>query len=533
MGGVVLQAVEEKKKSKGLIIGLIVAALVLVGGSASAFFILNKSPKTQYLLAETATIKEMSDLFKERYENEVKWAENKKEKPVESKFDISAEWNDPSVDYYTQEIQSIVNNSKISVRNVYDPVKNEVEVELGGGFGAIELKFGNVFLTPEKLMLSLPFTEELILFNDKDFGSMMKQINPDYEGQEELGLSQLFEGGFMQNEELNSYFKKEYTKYFIEKLPKEAFTSEKEKVEVFDKEINAKKLSMKLSEEDVKLLMKEFFEKVRDDEKVKALLEDSIENQLAMSSVTGENLPVELEDVVGEFEDGLNEVIDNIDTWHIPGGMESTIWESGNSIVKRDFVMAFGENEGEATSLEVNGTQLLEKTNQQWAYTIAVNDQFYDEENTLEFKGDLTWDKQEAKDSIIISVDGDEVFYEGEEKLDGKKRTFTRALGFSDGYSSPRFIWKGTATHESDSVKANHAFTVSDEDLDESMYNLVVSQDSKIVKKVNMPSESDKVVNIGEMDMDEIQLFIEEELMVDFENWAFDLMGDLESELYN
>lgn len=522
-----------KKKSKGLIIGLVVAALVLIGGSASAFFIINKSPKTQYLLAESGTAKQIGDLFQERYKNEVKWAETKKEKPVESTFDISAEWNDPNVDDYMQEIQSIVNNSKISVRNVYDPVQKEVEVELGGAFGSMELNAGKAFVTPEKLMLSLPFTDDVILFNDKDFGSLMKQIDPSYEGQDELGLSRLFENGLMADEELNTYLKEEYTEYFIEKLPKEAFTSEKEKVEVFDEKINAKKLSMKLSEEEVKSLMKEFFEKVRDDEKIKEILKESLDDQLAMASVTGEELPIELDEFIGEFEEGLNEIIENVDTWSIPGGIESTIWQESNLIVKRDFAMTLVNDEGQEVSYDVSGTQLLEKTNQQWAYMITLTGSDIDGEETLEFTGDLTWDQQKSKDSIKMIFDEDEFFYEGEENLDGKKRTFSRAIGYSDGYSSPQLIWTGTATHENDSVKANHEFTVSDADWDANMYNLIVKQDSKIVKKVDMPSESDKAVNIGEMDMAEIQGYVEEELLAKFEAWTTNLMGDLESELYN
>lgn len=533
LGGIILQEQAGKKRSKGLFIGIVVAALVVLGGSVSAFFLLNKSPKAEYLLAETTTVNQIGKLFEDRYQNEVKWVETQKKKPVESTYDISAEWNDPNVDYYMQEIQSIVNNSKLSIRNVYDPSKKEVEVELGGAFGSVELNAGKVFVTPEKLMLSLPFADDLILFKDKDFGSLMKQIDPNYDGDEKLGLSRLFDNNFMTANELNTYIQKEYLTYFIEKLPKEAFTSEKETIEVFDKKIKAKKLSMKLSEDDVKKLMKEFFEKVHDDEKLKDILKESLADQAAMASVTGEDLPVELDEVIGEFEKGINEIIEYVDTWSIPGGIESTIWKDSNSIVKRDFAMSVGEYEGEETSFDVSGIQLLDKTSQQWAYTITVTDEYYDEEDTLEFTGNLTWDKQKSKDSIKISIADDVIFYEGEEKLDGKKRTFSRAIGYDDGYSSPKLIWNGTATHENDSVKANHQFTVSDADWDENMYNLVVKQDSKIVKKVDMPSESDKVVNIGEMSIVQIEQYIEEQLMTRFEEWTYDLMGDLEGELYN
>lgn len=522
-----------KKKSKGFIIGLVVAALVLVGGSASAFFLINKSPKTEYLLAESTTIQQISELFENRYKNEMTWVETQQKKPVESIFDISAEWNDPNVDYYMEEIQSIVNNSKLSLRSVYDPTKEEVEVELGGAFGSVELSAGKAFVTPEELFVSLPFTKDLYLLKDKDFGKLMKELDPNYEGQEELGLSRLFDTDMMTGEELSTYFKEEYTEYFIEKLPKDAFTSEKEKIEVFDQKISAKKLSMKLSEEDVKKLMKEFFEKVRDDEKLKDILKETLDDQLALSSLTAEEMPVELDEFLSQFEEGLNEAIAAVDTWNIPGGLESTIWAHNKNVVKRDFAMTLVNDMEQEVSYGLSGTQLLEQNNQQWAYTMALTGSDFEGEELLEFTGDLAWDGKKGNDSIKLIFDEDEFFYEGEEKLDGKKRTFTRAFGYSDGYSSPKLIWTGTATHENDSVKANHEFTIDDADWAEDMYSLIVKQDSKVVKKVDMPSESDKVMNVGEMGIDQIEQYIQEELVTEFEAWITDLMGNLESELGN
>lgn len=528
-----MQEQEGKKKSKGLMIGLIVAALVLVGGSVSAFFIFNKSPKIQYLMAESESVKHMGDLFEDRYKNEMNWKETQNKKPVESQFDISAEWNDPYVDIYMEDVQSIVNSSALSVKNVYDPIKKENEIELGGKVGSTELTIGNLILTPEKLFLSLPFSEDIIRFDDKDFGKLMREIDEDYDGQEELGLSKIFESVFSTNEELNTYIQEEYLEYFIEELPEEAFTSEKEKIEVFDKKIDAKKLSMKLSEKEVKALITDFYEKLRDDEKLMEIVKESMHDQAALASSLGEDMTSEIDDVFGNMEEDINEVIEEIDTWSFPGGIESTIWADSNKVVKRDFAMAMGEYEGEETSFQLSGTQLLEKTNQQWAYTVTVNDAYYDEENSLEFTGDLTWKDNKAKDSMKISVDDFEVIYEGEEKLDGKKRTFSREIGYSDGYSTPKLIWAGNATHEKDSVKASHEFTVSGEGMEENMYNLIVNQEGKVVKKVDMPGESDKIVNIGEMKVDEIQAYFETDLATQFEEWAEKLMGDLEKELYD
>ena len=47
-----------------------------------------------------------------------------------------------------------------------------------------------------------------------------------------------------------------------------------------------------------------------------------------------------------------------------------------------------------------------------------------------------------------------------------------------------------------------------------------------------MPEETDDTVKIGEMDIDELQRFMEYDLGRKFEGWFYGLMGDVEGELY-
>ncbi|MBE1554227.1 DUF6583 family protein [Sporosarcina limicola] len=518
-----------KKKSPKLIIALVVTALVLLGGSASAFFILNKSPKIEYLMAEVNTIKQIGELFEDRYKNEMQWMETQKKKPVESTFDLSAEWNDPDIDYDMEEVQGIINSVTLSMRNVFDPVKKETEFEMAGELGSTEVKFGKVFITPEKLLVALPFMDDLIRFDDDDFGRLMKEQDVDYEGNEKLGLSQLFEDSFSTTEELNKHIEKEYLTYFFKELPETAFTSVKEDIEVFDKKINAKKIAMNLSEKEVKTLMKNIFKKVKEDKKLKKMLEE----QLSIASFGSEISPSELTELFEVYDEGLDEAIKGIDSLSIPNGIQSTIWQHSNKIVKRDFAMEIGEFEGEEATIKVSGTQLLEKNEQKWKYTIAVIDADSDEEEVVKFVGDLKWKDQKAEDSITISADSVKLLYKGKEKLDGKKRTFTRSLSLADGDTSPKLVWSGSATHESDSMKANHAFTVTEQGMEEDMYNLNVKQQGKVVKKVDMPVESDDTVKLKDMNMTEIESYIEDDLGPKFLGWFMELMGDVESEIYN
>jgi len=514
-----------KKKSPKLLMIMVLTVLVIVGGSVSAFFLVNKSPKVQYFLAEAETFKQVGTIFEDRYKNELRWLEVQKEKPVETNFDLSGEWNDPSVDYEMQQIQSIVNSAKISSKQVYDPVKKELEVDLRGELGSVNMNFGSVFVTTEKLVASFPFMDELIRFDDKDFGKLMRATDPDYEGNENLGLSQLFEDGFSMTEESRAYVEKEYIEYLIKEIPDKAFTSEKEELTVFDKKIKTKKVKLDLTEQQVKTLLKNLLEKAKSDEKLKTILKE----QLTLTSFAGDTSDNEIATIMDGFEDGLDEAIVGVDSIKLPNGLQSTIWHHSNKIVKREFAMGVGEDKTDVDTLLISGTQLLEKVGQKWDFTVGVEDSFGDE-NFVKIIGDLSWKDQKATDSITLSMDDMKFIYEGKEQLKDRKRTFTRSFGFTDGNVDPSVIWKGSATHESDSLKANHEFTISEETMGDNMFNLILKQQGKVVKKVDMPVETEGTVNIGEMNKDELDAFTEE-ITVKVQDWMFGFMEDLQGEI--
>ncbi len=517
-----------KKRFPKAIIVLIVTVLVVIGGSASAFFILTKSPKVQYLTAEAKTYNQMRTLFEERYKNEMDWTKVKQEKPVETTYDLSAEWNDPSVDYEMQEMQSIINSVVISMKQVNDPVKKEMEFGLSGKMGSASTGFITMYATTEKVLLSLPFADELIRMDDSDYGKLMKEVDEDYDGKETIGLPHLFEDNYIMAEELRTYLTKEYMAYIAKELPEEAFSSDKEELELFGEKKKTTKVVMDLSEEQVKTLLKNLFEKAKNDEK----LREALEEQVAFRSFGEDVSNTEAAEIMENFEEALVEIVDDIDTWSIPNGLQSTIWHDSNIIVKREFTMALGEDKDSAETMTVDGTQLLEKTQQKWDYTIAVKDS-RGEEETAKVEGDLSWKDQKSDDSISITFDDMKIVYKGKEELKDNKRTFTRSFGLTDGEIDPAVIWRGKATYEKDSVKVDHEFTVSEKSIGETPFNLMLKQQGKIVKQVDMPEETDDTVKIGEMDMNELQRFVEFDLGRKFEGWLYGLMGEVEGEIYD
>jgi len=525
-----VQETKVKKKSPALLIIVLTAMLVIGVGSVSAFFLLNKSPKVKYLLAETKTFTQMGDLLEERYKNEFDWMEVQKTKPVESTVDISAEWNDPSADYDLVELQGILNNTTISMKQVKDPVKKEWEMNFSGKLGSVSSEFATLYFTPEKMMAALPFTDKILFFKDEDFGKMMRETDPFYEGPEKLGLSRIFEDQFSMDGEFQKYVKEEYMEYLYHELPEDAFTSEKEEIEVFGEKMKTEKVTMKLSEEQVKTLLVDLFKKAREDEKLKALLKE----QIAFSTMTDDVSDQKLTDLISDFEASLDEAVDEVNGWHIPNGIESTIWHKSNNIVKREFAMSVGVTEDEISTLKIAGVQSLEKSGQKWDYSFTGTDSYTQEDTVVKFTGDLTWKDGKSDDTMTITAEDVDISYKGKEELDGKERKFNREFSISDGSFSPKLVWSGTAEHEKDSMNANHEFTIIDPsgDISASDIYLRLKQEGKIVKRVDMPDDSKNTVDVGKMSSDELDN-LGDELSAEIEKWVMDLMGDIQSELQN
>src|SRR5690606_9197134 len=161
----------------------------------------------------------------------------------------------------------------------------------------------------------------------------------------------IFEEQFSMDGEFQKYVKEEYMEYLYHELPEDAFTSDNEEIEVFGDKMKTEKVAMKLSEEQVKSLLVDLFKKARDDEKLKALLKE----QIAFSTMTDDVSDQRLTEMMDDFEDSMEEAIDEVKGWHIPHGIESTIWHKSNSIVKREFAMSFGEVKDEVGTVKIEG----------------------------------------------------------------------------------------------------------------------------------------------------------------------------------
>lgn len=497
-------------KKKTWIIAII-SFFVLAGG-ASAFFLVQKSPKEQYFYSEIKTIQHIQELVESRYENETEWAKYGTTKVIDSTYDFSGEYQDDT----NPEIEQVVNNSNVGIRIASDPNKQEVEAEINATVLGVDVDPIKGYITTEEIILELPFYDELLQLKDKDYGNLMRALDPSYLGSEKLGLENFLGKNNILSEEYINYLKEEYMMYLYESLPEESFTTSDEKIDVNGKSIKAEKVSMTLSEAEVKKILTDILQKAKKDPKFKTMVEDYLESSFEQFTAVGNP------DTTFEFEEVMDDLISSVDEIDLPDGIKSTIWHDADLIVKRDINMEIAD----LGKLEIAGTQSLEASAQNWDYTISMDNV------PLHFTGDLSATKDGTYKNEISLLDDNKVgiVYNGEEKVSGDDRTFEHTFLLEDEYEPMEFLWNGKSSYKKDSMQAEHEISVELDSGSSAIIN--VNQESKIIKKVNLPPESEKMVNIGTMNADALQQLMMEDIYPELERWGMNIAEQFEQELY-
>ncbi|MFJ8064786.1 hypothetical protein ACIQYS_09150 [Psychrobacillus sp. NPDC096426] len=487
-------------------------SIFVVAGGVSAFFLVKKTPKEQYFYSEVKTIQHIQELVETRYANESDWANKRTKSTIDSTYEFSGEYTgdiDP-------QLERVLNNSNLALRLATDPNKQEVEAEINATILGVDVNPVKGYITTEEIIFELPFYDQLLQLQDKDYGNLMRAIDPNYAGSDKLGLENFLGKDSILTEENRDYLKKEYIMYLYESLPEESFTTLDETIEVNGKSLKTEKVSMSLTEAEVKKILTDVLQKAKKDTKFKTIVEEYLERSFdQFTAVSSPNTPF-------EFNKVMDDLISSVDKLDLPDGINSTIWHNADLIVKREINIKLAD----IGVLEIVGTQSLEDSAQSWDYTISIdNDQ-------LHFTGDLTTEKDGTyKDEILFLNDNKVgIVYNGEEKVSGDDRTFERKFVLKDEYQPVELLWNGNSSYKKDSMNAKHKLSLKIDSSSNAIIN--VNEESKIIKKVNLPSETEKMVNIGTMDADALQQFMMEDIYPELERWGVSITEQLEQELY-
>lgn len=513
---------EAQQKSKmPKIIAIVVAVLLVVGGSIAAFVVTNLSGKEQYFLAEKNSIEKWSEKIEERYEPELKWVEQSKENPTESTVDLSAEYNLPSgsVGYGQMDPAQLINNSTISITSATDMKNKEMSAKVNADIGGMKIDGVDFYMTADKLMLGLPFIEELISLNGDDFGTLLHELDPaTFTGEESIDLESMFEGTL--TEEDLEYFKKEYAEMIYDEIPDDAFESKKESIKVHNESLDTEKVTMHITEEKVKNILNKVLDKLEKDEKVKELLREQMEFQ----QLGGTAVDSEFEQMISDFESGISEAKNGLKDFQIPDGLNSTIWIHDDVIAQRDVSIKMGPNKDELVTFTVKGTQLLKDEKQSFNYDLAYKDSLG--EGKLNIAGDLAWKDNKASDSITLTIEDTKLKYEGTETLKDNKRDFERTFTLEEPTSGGgSLIWNGSSTYKKDTMNSEHNFSVESPAVNQDMFTLNAKVSGKTVDSVDIP-EGDNVKDLGKMKADELRQYFEMEVTPKFQQWLFGMLSE-------
>ncbi|CEA02040.1 hypothetical protein BN1048_01579 [Jeotgalicoccus saudimassiliensis] len=510
---------------KGLtILGVSVGVIaVLAIGAYILFQTMVNNPKNNYLLAELDSVEDSFGLFEERFESELDWYEHAQENAIQSTVDITAETNDPS--FQEMGMTDMINNSNIKL-DVGQDVANEVStLGLNADVAGFSISDVHAYITGEKAGVTLPFVEEYMVVNEEDAASFLHKLDPEtFTGEEDIDYSVFFESSAM-TETQREYFKDEYSSFIRENLPDEAFESESEEITVGDNTVNADKLTMTLTEEQIHTFLRDLFNKMAEDEE----LANIIETQMMAANVGNPEAPTG-EEAATEFNDSLKEAAENVEDLGFPDGLTSIIWTDGDdNIIQRDMDTALTIDDSTG-QIAVDGTTEVKENSRVTNYDIAVSDDSM--ETVFGYTADLNETETGYEDTITLRADaddisGDLVIINSVKSEEEDNEIWNADISFNEElFGSPLTLYvESNSVYNDDQATGDMTFYAEDGmNVTKDTFVLNLASDSETVSEIELPGE-DNEKNIGQMSEDELNSYFNDEVGPQFEEWVTENFG--------
>lgn len=506
---------------KGLtILGVSVGIIaVLAIGAYILFQTMINNPKNNYLMAEMDEIENTFGLFEERFESELEWYEYAQENAIDSNISITAETNDPS--FREMGLDQMINNSNIDL-NVGQDIANEVStMGLNADVAGFSISDVNAYITGEKAGLTLPFIEEYMVVNEADAASFLNTLDPEsFDGSEEIDYSMFFESSAM-TESQREYFKDEYSTFVRENLPDEAFESASEEITVGENTIKADKLTMTLTEEQIHTFLRDLFNKMAEDEE----LANIIETQMMAANFGNPEAP-SAENTASEFNDSLKEAAENIEDVGFPDGLTSVVWTDGDdNIIQRDLDTALTVDDSTG-QIAVDGTADISEDSRVINYDMTFTDDTM--ESVLGYTADLNETESGYEDTITLRADSEDLFVINSVKTEEEDSEVWNAdINFNEEmFGSPLTLFmESSSVYNEDQATGDMTLYADDGvNVTRDTFVLNLTSDSQTVNEIELPA-ADNEKNIGQMNIDELNAYFNDEVGPKFEEWMNEIFG--------
>ncbi|ENH96223.1 hypothetical protein J416_11987 [Gracilibacillus halophilus YIM-C55.5] len=520
---------QQRKKFGGWKVVILTIAVIAVVGVVTTFaFVLNKSPKEQYFLAEKNSFEQVMTEVEDRYQNELDWLAYTEEHAIESVIELSADMNEPAGMSTGMsagmDVPQIVNNASLTITTAQDKQNKQAHTAIEAGVADIQLTGVEAYIDEEKAILGLPFIEDMWQVKGANIGTILNHLDPaTFTGEEEIDFGMFFENSTLPEEDVN-YIKEEYGKQLYDALPEDGFSTSSEDVDVEGETINAEKFEFHLTEEQLQTIFSDLFATMAEDERLKEIIKEQYQLQTfgGMSGTQSPAIAEEADQIIEEFQTAMQEASENVKQLSSPNGMTSTIWVNEDMIVKRDFQFEGGPHEDAVTSLAVEGTWLPKEDESVFQYQVLA-----DEEAVLQVNGDLSFDGETANDVITITADQATMTLETNETIEEDGKTFERTLSFEDPtMASTTVIWSGEASYEADQMSSSHQLSVDAPQVNQGNVALNINKDASTIDQVEEPT-GEQVIDLGSMSQEGFIQYMENDVIPQFQQWASQLLGPM------
>ncbi len=506
---------------KGLtILGVSVGIVaVLAIGAYILFQTMVNNPKNNYLMAELDDVEGTFEMFDERFESELDWYEHAQTNAIESTLGITAETNDPSLE--EMGMSEMINNSNIDLAIGQDMANEVSTMGLNADIAGLSISDVNAYITGEKAGLTLPFIEEYMVVNEADAATFLNTLDPEsFDGSEEIDYSMFFETSAL-TEEQREYFIDEYSTFIRENLPDEAFESESEEITVGENTVNADKLTMTLTEEQIHTFLRDLFNKMAEDEE----LANIIETQMMAANLGNPQAP-SAEDTATELNNSLKEAAENIEDVGFPDGLTSVVWTDGDdNIVQRDFDTSITVDESTG-QIAVDGTTEISEDSTVFNYDATITDETM--ESVIGYTADLNETESGYEDVITLRADSEDLFVINSVKTEEEDNTVWNAdINFNEQMTgSPLTLFmESNSVYGEDQATADMTFYADDGvNVTRDTFVLNMTSDSQTVSEIEVPG-ADNEKNIGQMSMEELDAYFNNEIGPKFEEWMNENFG--------
>lgn len=506
---------------KGLtILGVSVGVIaVLAIGAYILFQTMVNNPKNNYLMAELDNVESTFELFDERFESELDWYEHAEANAIESTLGITAETNDPS--FQEMGMDEMINNSNIDLAIGQDMANEVSTLGLNADIAGLTISDVNAYITGEKAGLTLPFIDEYMVVNEADAATFLNTLDPaTFTGEEEIDYSMFFETSAM-TEEQREYFIDEYSNFIRENLPDEAFESESEEITVGENTVNADKLTMTLTEEQIHTFLRDLFNKMAEDEE----LANIIETQMMAANLGNPEVP-SAEDTAAEFNDSLKEAAENVEDVGFPEGLTSVVWTDGDdNIIQRDFDTSITVDESTG-QIAVDGITEISEDRTVFNYDMAFSDETM--ESVIGYTADLNETESGYEDVITLRADSEDLFVINSVKTkEEESEVWNVDINFNEQLTgSPLTLFmESNSVYNEDQATGDMTLYADDGvNVTRDTFVLNLTSDSQTVSEIEVPG-ADNEKNIGRMSMEELDAYFNDEVGPRLEEWMNENFG--------